>query len=75
MSIVIKPSRKGLFTAKAKAAGMSVQAYVAKVLADPNASVVTKRQANFAKNAKSFKHNGKAVKKAGAVMRQKAGVK
>jgi hypothetical protein len=47
---IIKPSRKGVFTAKAKAAGMSVQAYAAKVLADKNASPALKRQANFARN-------------------------
>lgn len=75
MSINIKPSHKGLFTAKAKAAGMSVQAYASKILADPNASVVTKRQANFAKNAKSFNHTNKQVKKAGSMMRRAAGVK
>jgi hypothetical protein len=72
---MIKASHKGLFTAKAKAAGMSVQAYAAKVLADPNADVVTKRQANFAKNAKSFSHNHKNVKRSGSLMRRKAGVK
>jgi hypothetical protein len=75
MSIVIKPSRKGLFTAKAKAAGMSVQAYADKVLADPNTNVVTKRQANFARNAAHFKHGQKTIKKAGKLMRQTAGVK
>jgi len=49
-SIDIKKSHEGLFTAKAKAAGMSVQAYAAKVLADPNADPATKKQANFARN-------------------------
>lgn len=48
--IHIKKSHEGLFTAKAQAAGMSVQAYAAKVLADPNADPVTKKQANFARN-------------------------
>lgn len=56
MSINIKPSHKGLFTKKAKAAGMSVQAYASKVLASPNADPATVKQANFARNAKSFHH-------------------
>ncbi len=49
---IITPSHKGLFTAKAKDAGMSTQAYAAHVLAakkgtfDPE----TVRQANFARN-------------------------
>lgn len=49
---MIRASRKGLFTAKAKAAGMSVQAYASHVLGakkgtfDPD----TVRQANFARN-------------------------
>lgn len=64
MSINIKPSHKGLFTAKAKAAGMSVQAYAAKVLADPNASGATKKQANFARNAAGFHHKRRAGKRA-----------
>lgn len=53
--IHIKKSHEGLFTAKAKAAGMSVQAYASKVLKDPNASPTLKKQANFAKNAKGWK--------------------
>lgn len=48
---IIKPSRKGLFTAKAKAAGMSTQAYAASVLANPKAhDPATVKQANFARN-------------------------
>ena len=55
--IRIKPSHKGLFTAKAKANGMSVQAYAAKVLKPGSkASAATKKQANFARNARKFKH-------------------
>ncbi len=46
---IIKPSRAGLFTAKAKAAGMSVQAYAAKVLANKGQyDTATVRQASFA---------------------------
>lgn len=57
--IHINPANKGKFTAKAKGAGMSVQGYAAKVLAPGSkASPATKKQANFARNAKSFKHTG-----------------
>lgn len=52
--IHINPKHKGEFTAKAKKAGMSVQAYAAKVLKDTKASATTKRQANFARNAKKW---------------------
>jgi hypothetical protein len=52
MAIKIKKSHEGLFTAKAKRAGMSVQAYARKVLAEGSrATAATKRQANFARNA------------------------
>jgi len=55
--IKIKPSREGVFTAKARKAGMGVQAYARKVLSAPEGrySSATRRQANFAKNAKSWK--------------------
>ena len=52
--IHIKPENKGKFTAKAKGAGMGVQAYARKVLADPNADPATKKQANFARNAAAW---------------------
>lgn len=55
--IHIKKSHEGLFTAKAEKAGMSVQAYADKVLADPDADPDTKKQANFAKNASGW-HKG-----------------
>jgi len=50
--IKIKPSHVGLFSEKARKAGMSVQGYASHVLA-PNsgANGATKKQANFAKNA------------------------
>ena len=35
---------------------MSVQAYASKVLNDPNASPQLKKRANFARNAKKWKH-------------------
>jgi hypothetical protein len=59
MAINIKPSHRGLFTAKAKAAGQGVQEYARHVLASPSASAATKKQANFARNAKNWKHGGK----------------
>ena len=53
--IHIKASHKGEFTAKAKAAGMSVQSYASKVLKPGSkASASTKKQANFARNAKKW---------------------
>ena len=54
--ISIKPSHEGLFTAKAKKAGMGVQAFAKKVLAAPvgKYSPSTRRQANFAANAKKW---------------------
>lgn len=57
MAIKIKKSREGLFTAKAHRAGMSVAAYARKVLAPgSHASPETRRQANFARNARKWKH-------------------
>ena len=54
--IKIKPENRGKFTAKAKAAGMGVQAYARKALAKGSkASAETKKQANFARNAKHWK--------------------
>ena len=53
--IHIEKSREGLFAAKARRAGMGVQAYARKVLArGSRASAATKRQANFARNAKRW---------------------
>ena len=53
--IHIRKSREGLFSAKAKRAGMGVQAYARKVLAKGSrASAATRRQANFARNAKKW---------------------
>lgn len=54
--IRIKPENKGKFTAKAKRQGMSVQAYAKKVMSNPNAPAGLRKQANFARNAKKFKH-------------------
>jgi hypothetical protein len=53
--IHIKPSHKGLFTAKAKGAGMGVQQYASHVLSKGSgASAATRKQANFARNAKKW---------------------
>ena len=55
--IHINPAKKGVFTAKAKAHGESVQQYAAEVLRPGSkASPATKRQANFAKQAAKWKH-------------------
>jgi hypothetical protein len=55
-TINIKPSHKGLFTAKAKAHGETVQQYASRVLEAPHHfPAATVKQANFAKNAKGWK--------------------
>ena len=55
-----KKGTEGVFTAKAKKAGMGVQAYAAKVLAkDSKASTKTKRQAAFAKGAATVARENK----------------
>lgn len=53
--IHIKESHRGLFTAKAKAAGMSTQQYANKVMGNKKSHpAATVKQANFAKNAKKW---------------------
>lgn len=62
--IHIKPSHKGLFTAKATRAGEGVQEYASHVMANKeDFSPATVKQANFARNASNFKHGdgGKLV--------------
>lgn len=54
--IHIKKKNRGKFTASAKAHGMGVQEYANKVLHDPKATPLQKKRANFARNAKRFKH-------------------
>ena len=55
--ISIDPKNKGKFTAKAKAAGKSVQQMASDALKPGSkASPETKKQANFARNAKKWKH-------------------
>jgi len=55
-TIHIKKENRGKFTAAAKKAGMGVQAYAKKVLANPNASATLKKRANFARNAAKWHH-------------------
>lgn len=53
--IRIRKSREGVFSAKARRAGMTVAAYARKVLAKGSrASAATKKQANFARNARKW---------------------
>lgn len=53
--IEIKPSREGLFTAKAKRMKMSVQAFAKHVMANPDHfDTATRKQAQFAINAKKW---------------------
>ena len=55
--IHIKPSHEGIFTAKAKSHGKSVQSFASAVLNNKSAyTPATVKQANFARNASHFKH-------------------
>lgn len=55
--IHIKKSHEGLFSAKAKKVGMSVQAFAKHVLANKGKyDAASLRQAQFAANAKKFQH-------------------
>jgi hypothetical protein len=60
--IHIKKKNKGKFTASAKRAGMGVQEFAQHVLAnkDKYSSTLVKR-ANFARNAKKFKHENGGI--------------
>lgn len=61
-SIYIKPSRRGLFTEKAKRAGQGVQEYAAHVLANKeDYPTSTVRQANFARNASKWNALGGSI--------------
>lgn len=60
--IHINPKNKGKFTASAKRAGMSVQEFARHVLANKDKYSTTQvRRANFARNAKKFKHKNGGV--------------
>lgn len=54
--IHIKKKNRGKFTKSAKQHGMGVQEYARKVVNDPNATTLQKRRAQFAINARKFKH-------------------
>lgn len=54
--IYIKPENRGKFTRAAKAAGQSVQEHARSVVNNPKATTLQKRRAQFAINAKKFKH-------------------
>lgn len=54
--INIKPKNRGKFTKAAKAAGQSVQQHAGSVLNNPKATPLQKKRAQFAVNAKKFKH-------------------
>ena len=55
--IHIKPSKRGTFTAAAKKHNMGVQEFASRVLANPdNYSPAMRKKANFARNARKFKH-------------------
>lgn len=60
-SIHIKKENEGKFTKSAKEHGMGVQEYAQSVLNNPNASTLQKKRANFARNAKAWKHEDGAA--------------
>lgn len=49
--IYIKKKNRGKFTASAKRAGKTVQQHARDILADPSATPLQKKRANFARNA------------------------
>lgn len=58
--IHINPKNKGKFTAKAISAGMSIDGFAHKtLLSGGKASLKTRREAQFALNAKKFNHKKK----------------
>lgn len=59
--IHIKEKNRGKFTESAHEAGKSVQEHATDVLNDPNATRLQKRRAQFAKNAKKWKHEDGGV--------------
>lgn len=57
MKIYIKKKNRGKFTKAAKAAGESVQEHAHSVLNNPKATKLQKKRAQFAINAKKWKHS------------------
>lgn len=55
-TIHIKEKNKGKFTESAKRAGKSVQEHARDVINNPKATKLQKKRAQFALNAKKFKH-------------------
>jgi hypothetical protein len=51
LDIHIKKKNEGKFTAAADKAGESVQQHASSVLADPDATPLQRKRANFARNA------------------------
>lgn len=56
MAIKIKAKNKGKFTASAKKAGKSVQKHAHDVMNNPNSTALQRKRANFAIQAKKWKH-------------------
>lgn len=56
MEIKIKKKNRGKFTKAAKAAGESVQEYAHSILNNPKATKLQKKRAQFAVNAKKWRH-------------------
>lgn len=52
--IKINPKNKGKFTSSAKKAGKSVQEHARSVMANPNATPLQRKRANFAIQAKKW---------------------
>ena len=60
--IHINPANRGKFTASAKS-GESTQEHASRVLNNPNASTKEKQRANFARNARKWRHSGRKGRK------------
>jgi hypothetical protein len=54
--INIKPENKGKFTASAKRAGQTVQQHAKSVMSNPKSTTLQRKRANFAIQAKRWKH-------------------
>jgi hypothetical protein len=63
VAIHIKASTRGKYKARAKSHGRSVQAQASADLNNPNVSSSIKKRANFAKQAKKWRHTGRKTKR------------
>lgn len=61
MAIKINPKNRGKFTRYAKSKGESVQQAAQETVRSKTASTKLKREAQFAINAKKFKHTGRNI--------------